>query len=66
MVIVVLSHKRLSAFRVLVSVGAAAPTDFRKEWFVCLFVCNRGDTLECQDGLRTRKLGQSPINVSAI
>ena len=31
----------------------------------CLFVCNRGDTLMCQDGLRTRKLGQSPINVSA-
>ena len=30
-----------------------------------LFVCNRGDTEECHDGLRTRKLGQSPINVSA-
>ena len=30
-----------------------------------LFVCNRGDTLECQDGLRTRKLCQSPISISA-
>ena len=27
----------------------------------CWFVCNRGDTLKCQDRLRTIKLGQSPI-----
>ena len=27
----------------------------------CLFVCNRDDTLVCQDGLRTRKLCQSPM-----
>ena len=26
-----------------------------------LFVCNRGDTLECQDGLWRRKLCQSPM-----
>ena len=32
-----------------------------KKTFVCLFVCNRGDTHECQDGLQTRKLCQSPI-----
>ena len=30
-----------------------------------MFVCNRGDTTECHDGLRTRELGQSPMNVSA-
>ena len=28
---------------------------------VVLFVCNRGDTFMCQDGLRTRKLCQSPM-----
>ena len=29
--------------------------------FVCLFVCNRGDSFMSQDGLRTRKLCQSPM-----
>ena len=35
--------------------------------FVCLFFvfCNRGDSFMSQDGLQTRKLCQSPINVSA-
>ena len=28
---------------------------------VCLFVCNRGDSFMSQDGLRTRKLCQSPM-----
>ena len=27
----------------------------------CLFVCNRGDSFMSQDGLRTRKLCQSPM-----
>ena len=27
----------------------------------CSFVCNRGDTLMCQDKLRTRKLGQAHV-----
>ena len=32
----------------------------------CLFVCNRGNTILCLDGLLSRReLGQSPINVSA-
>ena len=34
--------------------------------FVCLFVCNRGDTLMCLDGLRTRKLGQSPVSKKVV
>ena len=36
-------------------------------YYSCLFcfVCSRGDTLMCQDLLRTRKLCQSPINMSA-
>ena len=29
--------------------------------YVCLFVCNRGDSFMSQDGLRTRKLCQSPM-----
>ena len=28
---------------------------------VCFFVCNRGDSFMSQDGLRTRKLCQSPM-----
>ena len=34
-------------------------------YVVCLFVCSRGDTV-CHGGLRTRKLGQSPIAIRPI
>ena len=33
---------------------------------VCLFVCNRGNALLHFSGLRTRELGQSPINKKVI
>ena len=33
---------------------------------VCLFVCNRGDSFMSQDGLRTRKLCQSPMPDTAV
>ena len=28
---------------------------------VCLFVCNRGDTVQYHGGLRSRELGQAPM-----
>ena len=28
---------------------------------VCLFVCNRGDTIHYHGGLRSRELGQAPM-----
>ena len=28
---------------------------------VCLYVCNRGDTLQYHGGLRSRELGQAPM-----
>ena len=31
------------------------------ETFVCLFVCNRGDTIQYHGGLRSRELGQAPM-----
>ena len=31
-----------------------------------LFVCNRGDMFMCQDGLRTKKLCQSPIDSEKV
>ena len=34
---------------------------YKSVLFVCLFVCNRGDSFMSQDGLRTRKLCQSPM-----
>ena len=29
--------------------------------FICLFVCNRGDTVQYHSGLRSRELGQAPM-----
>ena len=35
--------------------------NFDGDLFVCLFVCNRGDSFMSQDRLQTRKLCQSPM-----
>ena len=34
---------------------------FRYLFIVCLFVCNRGDTIQYQGGLQSRELGQAPM-----
>ena len=37
-----------------------------QDFYICLFDCNRGDTMQYHNWLQTRKLGQAPILVFLI